>query len=57
MLHTKFCGNQSSDFGEGDLKGFSIYLRGDYLGQVASIMFINFHFHVHKSIHIDFVQK
>ena len=53
MLHNNFCGNRSA--GSGDfLKGFTIY--GSHLGHVTSIMLLNFHFHVPKSLHTNLVK-
>ena len=36
------------------MKGFTIY--GGHLGHVTIIMLINFHFHVPKSLHTNFVK-
>ena len=33
-------------------KVFTIYGHGGHLGQVTSIMLMNFHFHVIKSLHV-----
>ena len=53
MLHTKFRGNRPA--GSGDfLWVFTIYGHGGRLDHVTSIMLINFHFHVSKSIHTKF---
>ena len=35
MLHTKICGNQSTDPGEDFLSVFTIYGRGSHLGHVT----------------------
>ena len=51
MLHTEFCGNRSTGSGE-DI--FTIYGHGGHHGHVTSIMLINFHFLVPKSLHIKF---
>ena len=50
MLHTKYHDNQPAGF----LKGFTIYVHGGHLCHVTSIILINFHFHVPKSLHIKF---
>ena len=39
------------------LRGFTIYGHGSHLGHVTSIMLLNFHFHVLKSLHTKFGQK
>ena len=58
MLHTKFPGNRPAGSGEEDFrKVFTIYGLGGHLGHVTCIMLINFHFHVHKSLHTKFGQK
>ena len=49
MLHTKFRQNRSTDIGEDVLKVFTIYGRDGNLGNVTSIILINFHSHVPKS--------
>ena len=55
MLHTKFRGNRPAGAGEKDfLKGFTIYGRGGHLGQVTSIMLINFYFLVPETFHTKF---
>ena len=55
MLHTKFRGNQPAGFGEEDFEGFfTIYGHGGHLYHVTSIILINFHFHVPKSLHTKF---
>ena len=58
MLHRKFNENQSNRSGEKHFsRVFTIYGHGDHLGHVTSIMFINFHFHVSKSLHTKFSLK
>ena len=55
MLHTKFLGNQSADFGEEDfLRVFTIYEPGSHLDHVTSIMSSDFHFLVPESFHTKF---
>ena len=54
MLHTKFRGNRPAGSKEDCLRVFTIYGHGSHLGHVTSIMLINFHFHVPKSLHIKF---
>ena len=55
MLHTKFRGNWPAGSGEEDfLRVFTIYGRGSHLGDVTSIMLINFHFLVPESFHAKF---
>ena len=45
MLHTKFSGNRSIGSGEEDFEGVSPCIgRGDHIGYVTSIMFIDFRF-------------
>ena len=51
MLHTKFHGNRPAGSGEDFL---TIYGHGGHLGHVTSIILINFHFHVSKSLHTKF---
>ena len=54
MLHTNFRGNRPAGSGEEDfLRVFTIYEHGGHLGHVTSIKFINFRFHVPKSLHIN----
>ena len=36
------------------LKGFTIYAHGGHHGHVTSIMLINFHFFVPKSLHTEY---
>ena len=51
MLQTKFRGNRPGGSGEEDfLRVFTIYGLGGLLGHVTSIISINFHFHVPKSL-------
>ena len=51
MLHTKFRGNRLAGSGEEDFGRVStIYGYGGHLGHVTSIILINFHFHVPKSL-------
>ena len=53
MLHTKFCGNQSTGSREKDFwRVFNIYGCGSHFGHVTSIMSINFHFFERESLHI-----
>ena len=59
MLHTKFSANRPT--GSGDSRRvFTIYIyiygHGGHLGHVTSIMLINFHFHVPKSLHKKLVK-
>ena len=55
MLHTKFRGNRPTSSGEEDFcRVFTIYGRGVLLGNMTSIMFINFHFLVPESFHTKF---
>ena len=54
MLHTKFHGNQSTGSVEEDCKGFTIYGNGGHLGQVNSIIFIFFYFHVPQRFQTKF---
>ena len=52
MLHTKFRGNRLAGSGEKDFsRVFTIYGRGGHLGQVISIVLLNFHFLVPESSH------
>ena len=58
MLHTKFRGNRPAGSGEEDfLRVFITYGHGSHLGHVTSIILINFHFHVPKSLHTKFWLK
>ena len=58
MLHTKFQGNRSTGTGREDFwRGFTIYRCGSHLGHVSSIMLINFHFHIPKSLQTKFCKK
>ena len=55
MRHTKlrenqFIGSREEDF----LRVFTIYGHGDHLGNVTTIVSINFHFLVPESLHIEF---
>ena len=51
MLHTKFRGNRSNCSGEEDFQGFLPYMgMVAILGQVSSIMPLNFNFLVPKSL-------
>ena len=55
MLYTKFRGNRPASSEEEDfLRVFTIYGRGGHLGNVTSIMLINFHFLVPESFHTKF---
>ena len=55
MLHTKFRENRPADSGEEDFRRvFIIYGRGGHLGNVTTIMLINFHFLVPESFHTKF---
>ena len=55
MLHTKFRGNPPSSSGEeGFLRVLTIYEHGGHLGHVTSIILMNYHFHVPKSLHTKF---
>ena len=57
MLHSKFRGNQPAGSVEEDFRrGFTIYGRGGHLGHVTSIILINFHFHVPKSL-LNFIKN
>ena len=49
MLHNKFRRNRPAGSGEDFLKIFTKYGHCGHLGHVASIMLINFHFHVPNS--------
>ena len=54
MLHTKFCENLPTGFGE-DFEGlFTIYGRGGHLGHVTSFISSDFHFLVPESFHKKF---
>ena len=58
MLHTKFCENRSNGSEEEDyLRVLNIYGHGGHLGQVTSIMSLNFYFLVPKSLHTKLVQN
>ena len=50
MLHTKFCGNWPPGSGGDVLRVFTIHGHGGHLGHVTSIILINFHFHLPKSL-------
>ena len=53
MLHTKLRENRPT--GSGDfLRIFTIYGHGGHLGNVTSIILINFHFLVPESFHTKF---
>ena len=55
MRQTKFRGNQSTGSGEEDFwRVFTIYGHGGHLGNVTTIVSINFHFLVPESLHIKF---
>ena len=54
MRHTKFRGNRSHGSGEDFGRVLITYGCGGHLGNVTSIMFINFHFHVPKSLHAKY---
>ena len=55
MLHTKFREKRSTISTEDFFKGF--YLHGSHFGHVTSIVLINFHFLVPKSLHNKFGYK
>ena len=56
MLHNKIHGNRPTDSVKKIFEGFSpyIYGHGGHLGHATSIISINFHFHVYKSLHTKF---
>ena len=55
MLHTKFHGNRPPGSREEDFsRVFTIYGHSDHLGHVTSIMLMNFHFRVPKSLPTKF---
>ena len=55
MLHTNFRGNWPAGCSEEDFcRVFTIYGHGGHLGHVTSIISINFHLHVPKSLHTEF---
>ena len=54
MLHTNFRGNRPVGSGEDFLRVLTIYGRGGHLGDVTTIVSINFHFLVPESLHIKF---
>ena len=55
MLYTKFRGNRSTVTGEETLSWvYTIYGQCFHFGHVTSIMLINFHFCVPKSLHTKF---
>ena len=55
MLHAKFQDHRTSGSGEEEFsKVFTIYGRGDHLGNVTSIMSSDFHFLVPESFHTKF---
>ena len=55
MQHTKFRGNQSTGSREKDFwRVFTIYGHGGHLGNVTTIVSINFHFLVPESLNIKF---
>ena len=55
MLHTKFYGNRPAGSREQDfLRVFTIKRQGSHLGDVTSIILINFHFHVPISLDTKF---
>ena len=54
MLHIKFQRNWSAGSGEDFRRVFTIYGHGGHLGHMTSIILINFHFHVPKSVHSKF---
>ena len=57
MLHTKYHGNQPAGSGEVDFKRvLTIYGHGSHLGQVTSIMSLDFYFLVPESFHKKMVQ-
>ena len=51
MLHTKFLGNRPAGHGEDFYGCFTLNRHGGHLGHETSILLINFHFHVPKSLH------
>ena len=53
MLHTKFRGNRLNESGEEFGKIFTLYGLIGHFGLVT-IIFQNFHFHEHKSLHTKF---
>ena len=58
MLHTEFHGNRSIGSREEDFRSvFSIYGHGGHLGNVTSIMLINFYLYVPKSFHVKYGLK
>ena len=58
MIHNKFRENLSTGSGEEDFgRVYTIYGHGGNLGHVTSIMFTNFHLHLRKSLHTNFVKK
>ena len=55
MLHNKFCGNRPAVSGEEDfLSVFTIYGHDSHFCHVTSMISINIHFHVPKSLHTKF---
>ena len=57
-IHTKFRGNLPSGSGEKDFgRVFTIYGHGGHLDHVTSIISINFHFHVPKSLHKNLIKN
>ena len=55
MLHTKFRRNRpTGSWKEDFLSVNTIYGHGSHLGNVTSIMLMNFHFLVPKSLHTNF---
>ena len=55
MLHSKFCGNQSTVTVEEILWSFAIYGLGGHLGHVT--ISVGFHFHVPGSLRTEFDSK
>ena len=55
MLHTKFQGHPSFGSGEEDFfKVFTIYGHGGHVGHVTQLSYINLHFHLPSSFHMNF---
>ena len=58
MLHTKFCGNQPAGSREEEFCWvFTINGHGGHLGHVTSIILLNFHLHLPKSLHTNLVKN
>ena len=52
MLHTKFCENRRTGFGEDFSRVFTIYGLGGHLGQVTQMPRTNFRSHYPRRLHI-----